>query len=610
MNIDSKKILLIASEEIPLKLLAEYSGTGVEPSDVLTVGNAAEAIEILTQKDFDLVIFGKEMLDSIDSDLLGELQQRWPHIDILSINDSEPVETHDPGNQPEQEIGREITKPNKGFKGVLKIFQLADIIQMYCLSGASLTIHVRQYPQEGFIFIKNGKIVHAVCNETKGEEAFYQILSWKSGSFEVAEPPSTLEMTIARNWEFLLLEGARMSDELALANDQTTLKAPEDSPSLRDEIVQVLIVDDSPLMCSILQDLLSGDERIRVVGVTHNGEEALRMIEERKPNLITLDVNMPVMSGGTTIKHIMVKSPCPVVIISKLENAPLANIMDFLQLGAVDFIPKPKKSKDMPRLQKQMITRLQEASRVKIKKYKRIKAPQIRSGIRKSDPGKKQCENLILVNSGGGGHAELIKILSLLRKAPETCCVALQGMDSELLVPFSQYLDLVSNFQVLPIADDAPLLGERCYLSALDSHFGIISQEGRHSFRLEEALSGGQQTPNAFDHLLLSISENFSGRVFVVLLSGADVGNLGGLRSIRERKGGILAQPLDVCLTPHRLEKVFQAQLVDFVGNINEIVDQIFQAILNSPSEGFHSTGEIQPDDKMPPGARPFMELP
>ena len=610
MNTDSKKILLISSEEIPLKLMAEYLGTGVEPSHVLTVGNAEEAIEVLTQEDFDLVIFGKEVLDSVDSDLLGEMQQRWPHIDILSINDSEPVEAHDQKEQRDQATGREITGPNKGFKGVLKIFQLADIIQMYCLAGATLTIHVRQHPQEGFIFIKKGKIVHAVCNETKGEEAFYQILSWKSGSFEVAEPPSTLEMTIVKSWEFLLLEGARMSDELALSNDQTPLKAPEDSPSLGDEIVQVLIVDDSPLMCSILQDLFSGDEKIRVVGVTHNGEDALRMIEERKPNLITLDVNMPVMNGGTTIKHIMVKSPCPVVIISKLENAPLANIMDFLQLGAVDFISKPKKNKDMPWLQKQMIARLKEASKVKIKKYKRIKPPPIRLGITKSDFGEHPCENLILVNSGGGGHTELIRVLSLLLKAPHTSCVALQGMDPKLLVPFSQYLDMISHFQVLPIAGDTRLLGDRCYLSVLDSYFRIISQEGGYSFRLEDGLSEGQQMPSAFDLLLLSISENFSGRVFVVLLSGADVGNLDGLRSIREKGGGILAQPLDVCLTPHRLEKAFQAQLVDFVGNLNEIVHHIFRAILSPPSGSFNSTGEIQQNNQVPQGARPSTELP
>ena len=184
------------------------------------------------------------------------------------------------------------TREKDGFRGVLNIFQLGDIIQMYCLSGASITLRVKLGSQAGSIFIRKGNIVHAVCNETVGEEAFFQIISWKSGDFETVGDAGEPETTIDRNWQFLLLEGARMADELALANDhglggKAPLSATRDSESVR-----VLIVDDSPLMCNILQDLFSADEAIQVVGVAHNGEEALRRIEERKPNLVTLDINI------------------------------------------------------------------------------------------------------------------------------------------------------------------------------------------------------------------------------------------------------------------------------------------------------------------------------
>jgi two-component system chemotaxis response regulator CheB len=465
------------------------------------------------------------------------------------------------------------TRQETGFDGTLKNFRLTDLIQMCCMSGATTAIRVTQDSQQGIIMIKDGNIVQAVCNETMGEEAFYQIMSWKRGRFETMDFSPILERMIDKDWEFLLMEGSRMGDELSTAgshSDETTEPLPA-SPC--QDHVRLLIVDDSPLMCRILQEILTVDKEITVVGIAHDGEEALRKIDELKPNLITLDVNMPVMDGGTALKHIMIKKPCPVVIISKLGSRSPENILDFLCLGAVDFILKPKKSEDMARQHQQLIESIKLAARVEIGNFKRVRAPRISPKLRDSSSGGNPCERLVVVSSGMGGHAELIKLLSVLPGNLNACLVVLQNMPAEFEIPFSEYLNSASGLSVLPLQDNSPLQGGRCYIGIKDVPVEVTSEGGGHFLRFGNGTSNPRQNP--LDDFLGSVADTFPGRLFTVLLSGADVGDLEGLRAIKQKNGRIIAQKLNSCLVPRSLQNAVQANLVDLEGDCFEMAMQI-----------------------------------
>ena len=106
------------------------------------------------------------------------------------------------------------------------------------------------------------------------------------------------------------------------------------------EKIKVLVVDDASFMVKAISNILNSDPDIEVVGSAKNGLEALTKIKELKPDIITLDVDMPIMNGITAVRHIMLECPVPIVILSSLfTNGAIS--FEALRLGVVDFLPKP-----------------------------------------------------------------------------------------------------------------------------------------------------------------------------------------------------------------------------------------------------------------------------
>ncbi|CAN2042748.1 two-component system, chemotaxis family, protein-glutamate methylesterase/glutaminase [Candidatus Magnetomoraceae bacterium gMMP-15] len=468
-----------------------------------------------------------------------------------------------------------MEKQDNGFAGTLKNIQLSDLIQMCCVGVISMTIKVIKDSEYGIIFINDGEIVHAVCGNIKGEEAFYKILAWESGSFETLGASQVSETTIDKGWQYLLMEGARMADEQSVDEDESNEE--KDKELIKNNKLKVLIVDDSLMMCKILENMLSSDKNMLVVGTAKNGEEALKKIDELKPDLITLDVNMPVMDGSTALKHIMIKSPCPVIIISKPVTGSHKKILDFLRLGAVDFINKPVKQSDMSDQEQELVKRVQVAAKAEINNFKRVKLPKILEKKGNLD-GEFPCNLLAVINSGAGGYAELIKIIPLLPKNIHACIVVFQTMAIELLVPLADYLNQISKINIMPLefsgdSDKFPLQGGMCYLTTTKYCIKLNSIESK-SFYLENTENNGQED-TCFNIFFNSVAESFSKNVLTVLVSGADILDFTGLKKIKEKEGQIIIQQLSSCLVPHSLKKAAKAGFVDLEASPVEIARQI-----------------------------------
>ncbi len=349
---------------------------------------------------------------------------------------------------------------------------------------------------------------------------------------------------------------------------------------------RVLIVDDSKLIRQALCLIFEGTDEIQVVGEAANGQEALAKINELEPDLIILDVNMPVMDGETTLKQIMINTPCPVVITSNLSRQSQIKVIDFLCLGAVDFAGKPVSHKDKSIQQQKIIERVSLAAKARIGNFKRVKPLKV---ISKEDIStathQTPSELLVVINTGAGGYAELLKVIPLLPKDLKACILSLQTTPPDFMTASAEYFDRISPVKVLPLQNDSPLVEGLCYIGTNGLPLELNVNDGKYSFGTNQHGGGHEKNLKTFDFFLKSIADSFSGRILVVLLSGADIGDLEGLRRIREKGGRIIVEEPGSCMVPFSLERVIQAKLADFETSPFKIADQI----IDYTSAKFHN---------------------
>lgn len=459
-------------------------------------------------------------------------------------------------------------KQSSGFAGTLRNIQLTDIIQMCCLAGASICVRVRQDQQEGALYVIDGEVVHAECGSISGVDAFFTILSWQSGQFETLDEPLKTEPTIKEPCQFLLMEAARRADELLHDREEEI----DEIDVLAEERLRVLIVDDSAIMIKIVDSMLNADPSIEVVGTAKNGEEALHKMKELSPDLITMDVNMPVMNGSTALKHIMIESPCPVLIMSNLSPSSYATILSFLNLGAVDFMSKPVKNTNIIKQQQRMVDRVHLAVNAHIERFQRLRIPTLTLADFIDVDEFQSCEQLLITVSGVGGHLEMVNMSVSLPAHPKCGVISLQSIPPQFTPALSDYLNMRSRFEMQPFEQNAVLCAGRCLIAA-SGRFLDIERNGDRFFLNEITKPDDQEGTSSLDHLFRKAAALFGNKVVVLLLSGAEIDSTEGLMAIKEAGGHIIAPQTEKAILPATLTPVFEQDLISEQFDPKEMVN-------------------------------------
>src|SRR5579872_5853162 len=182
--------------------------------------------------------------------------------------------------------------------------------------------------------------------------------------------------------------------------------------STRKNPVRVLVVDDSALMRKLIPQMLAADESIDVVGTAMDGTFCLKKIEELKPNVVSLDLEMPGMNGIDALKEIMRKQPVPVIVFSSHSTEGASITMKALGLGAFDFVTKPKDaSAHMAETARELIAKVKAAAECKLK-------PRMSSGIaakpEKAKAAAGSPTRVVAIGVSTGGPQALEFVLSQL----------------------------------------------------------------------------------------------------------------------------------------------------------------------------------------------------
>ncbi len=446
---------------------------------------------------------------------------------VLDLDSQELIQT----NVSDTKTGTET-----GFSGFMVDINLSDLVQLACLENRDRKLLVQTRGARGEIFFSSGEVVHAQIMDKKGEEAFYEIMCLHQGTFRFF-PESPPEHTIEVPWNFLLIESLRRKDEMGSASDTDVEQVPG-----------VLVVDDSRFFISRLRDVLTENLSAKVIAEARNGKEALEFLDDTRPDIITLDINMPVMAGDIALKHIMIRSPAPVLLVSNFNEKHTAKIMEYLRLGAVDFVSKPGAGDSWDLFEKRLGNAIKTATEFQIRNIRRARNPKMAG--EKALPGM-PADRLIVIMGGFGGLLEIQKILPELQLGESTSLIVFQQMCQYFSASLANYMDSYCSFSVKALETGAPLLSNQAWISGLDKGWKVEADETGAGIYRDMSLDSLE--PDLFLHGLASIFEK---DLTVVLLSGIDLAMVQGLESVASKAGAIILQDPDTCLYPEPLKMI------------------------------------------------------
>lgn len=310
-----------------------------------------------------------------------------------------------------------------------------------------------------------------------------------------------------------------------------------------------MVVDDSAVNRRTLASLLGSHQGVEVVGSASDGDEALRMANAVKPELITLDLEMPRMDGFTFLRLLMASRPTPVVVIS--SHAGKENVFRALELGAIDFITKPDqllvgKTESMRDQLDHMVQVVRQLSPAVLRG--RAHTPtHIRGGAEASsakswaEAGGGIPSRVVAVAASTGGPTALIELFSSLPRHSNAALVVAQHMPDRFTRTFAERLDKQSSFRVR----EAEHLHEVSPQNALVCPGGRCMEVERRERRLVARVvyprARDRYAPSA-DRLLTSVAESAGERAIGVVMTGMGDDGAEGALAIKEAGGTVLAE--------------------------------------------------------------------
>lgn len=338
---------------------------------------------------------------------------------------------------------------------------------------------------------------------------------------------------------------------------------------------RLLIVDDSSLFRKLLSKMIAEDGSMEVAGMAGNGREALEKLETISPDVVVLDVNMPVMSGITALKHIMIKTPTPTVMFSSLTRAGATVTFDALKCGAVDFIEKPSSfnGESMADQRAAIRRKIQQAAEVKVGKIRVLRQRPPKAHAIPDAQGKP--DYVFAVGASEGGMASLLRIIPSLDAGLPVSIITVLYEEPEHVAAFAAYLDEHSAFRVKKAEHGDFITRGTCYLASGKDYVTIVGSNSRKGHALRVAPSPFPGRRGSVNMLMFSLAEAFEQNAAGLLLSGAGTDGSEGLREIARLGGVTLAQDPETCLSEEMVRQALGESVVHFTYPDSRLAEKI-----------------------------------
>lgn len=340
--------------------------------------------------------------------------------------------------------------------------------------------------------------------------------------------------------------------------------------------VRVLVVDDSAFMRHVISQGLAASPLIEVVGAARDGLEALELLARLKPDVITLDVEMPRLNGLATLREIMARSPLPVIMLSSLTKEGAAETIQALATGAVDFVAKPDQKTRIGEVLAEVTAKVLRAAKARaLPPISPVILPEPREKPAKKTRPRLRHEPVVLIGASTGGPRALHSVVPLLQAGLPAAFVIVQHMPPGFTQSLAHRLESLSSIEVREAAPGDSLEAGRALLAKGGSHL-TFDELGRASLNQAPAVHGVRP---AIDVTLASLVEVAGRRTIAVILTGMGSDGTNGAALVRAAGGVVIAEAQSSCVVWGMPRSVEEAGLASQVAPLEEISSAISQAV-------------------------------
>jgi two-component system chemotaxis response regulator CheB len=346
--------------------------------------------------------------------------------------------------------------------------------------------------------------------------------------------------------------------------------------------IRIVVIDDSAFNRRTIIRLLEELPEVEVVGYAANGEEGLRRVIDLRPDLITLDLEMPGMDGFTLLRIIMNSIPTPVIVVSAQSED--ERVFKAMELGAVDFVAKPGRVISDQLLDirvdlQRKVTNVFNLNLKSMKKRELAETPRGTGVLRlstKSARGGKNRFDLVAIGSSTGGPPALQKILSQFPEKFPFAVLISQHMPAGFTKAFAERLNRMFPFTVQEAVDGDEVLPNSVLIAPGGKNLTVVAGEGKVFVRLQSPTKEDKYVPSV-NVMFASVAQNMGAKVLGVVLTGMGNDGSQGVRFIKEAGGVVMAESEETSVVFGMPREAIATGLVDKVVPLEQMAGSILE---------------------------------
>jgi two-component system chemotaxis response regulator CheB len=344
-------------------------------------------------------------------------------------------------------------------------------------------------------------------------------------------------------------------------------------------MIRVLVAEDSPTARQLLIEMLTSDPGITVIGEARNGLEAVAMAESLRPDLITMDVEMPELDGLEATMRIVGKVPTPIIIVSSQANASEVELsLEATRAGALMVLPKPA-GPTSPRFREQqahLVAMVKAMSDVKvIRRWGASTPTRPRPSLSVHPAHPAERPRILAIGASTGGPAALRDLLHALPADFPLPVLVVQHISKGFVNGLANWLGANTELEVRVAAESELVRPHVVYLAPDDQHLGIL-EDGR--IRLSSAPLIGSFRPSA-THLFASAAAAYRSRMIALILTGMGDDGVTGLRAVHAAGGLVIAQDEATSIVYGMPREAARAGVVTATLALPEIAPYLIEAV-------------------------------